>query len=139
MPWLIGIDEAGYGPNLGPMVQSSVAIFLPDSGLELWEVLAPAVRRAEENDEDRLLIDYSKKVNDGTNGFRRLERGVLAARAQDVVLPFSLADLLNGYWHDGCRCELLREPWFDLTSVLPFDAPLESVLSAGSALHTSLK
>ena len=30
MPWVVGIDEAGYGPNLGPLVQSAVALRLPD-------------------------------------------------------------------------------------------------------------
>ena len=31
MPWVVGIDEAGYGPNLGPLVQSAVALRLPDA------------------------------------------------------------------------------------------------------------
>ena len=25
MPWIVGIDEAGYGPNLGPFVMTAVA------------------------------------------------------------------------------------------------------------------
>ena len=32
MPWLIGVDEAGYGPNLGPLVVAAT----------LWHVGAPA-------------------------------------------------------------------------------------------------
>src|SRR5262249_37174349 len=38
MAWLIGIDEAGYGPNLGPLVMSSVAWRVPARllGANLW-------------------------------------------------------------------------------------------------------
>ena len=28
--WVVGIDEAGYGPNLGPLVQAAVGLYLPD-------------------------------------------------------------------------------------------------------------
>jgi hypothetical protein len=139
MPWLIGIDEAGYGPNLGPMVQSSVAVFVPDPATALWETLAACVRRAHDDADDRLLIDDSKKVHDGANGFHRLERGVLATRAEEVILPFALSDMLHGYLHEDCRDELLREPWFDLTAVLPFEAPLDSILASGKSLHAGLK
>ena len=36
MPYLIGTDEAGYGPNLGPLVISTTAWRLPDDGLGAW-------------------------------------------------------------------------------------------------------
>ena len=45
MPWLIGIDEAGYGPNLGPFVMSATLFQVPDGqGHNLWKPLRPAVR-----------------------------------------------------------------------------------------------
>ena len=31
MPWLMGIDEAGYGPNLGPFVMSAALFHVPES------------------------------------------------------------------------------------------------------------
>jgi ribonuclease HII len=138
MPWLIGIDEAGYGPNLGPMVQSSVPVFVPEEEPGLWESLAKVVRRAHDFDDGRLLIDDSKKVNEGANGFSRLERGVLAALAEEAVLPLSLGDFLRRYAIVESHSELLREPWFDVTVVMPDEAGLEIVLKAGKSLHHGL-
>ena len=62
MPWVVGIDEAGYGPNLGPLVQAAVALRLPDDDLAGWTTLKPWVRRAHERDDGRLLIDDSKAL-----------------------------------------------------------------------------
>jgi hypothetical protein len=38
-----------------------------------------AIRKSEHEDDGRLLIDDSKKVNEGPHGLARLERGVLTA------------------------------------------------------------
>ncbi len=77
MPWVVGIDEAGYGPNLGPLVQAAVALYLPDGDHAGWETLKPVVRRCGEKADGRLLIDDSKKVY--TRG------GLRCARARCVV------------------------------------------------------
>src|SRR5947209_10211169 len=84
MPWLVGIDEAGYGPNLGPVVLTSVAVRLPDGLPPVAELLRPVVRRAAEPDDGRLLIDDSKQVYVGPHGLAKLERGVLPVLAPEV-------------------------------------------------------
>jgi hypothetical protein len=138
MPWLIGIDEAGYGPNLGPMVQSSVAVHLPDVQANLWDLLAVAVRRAGDKADSRLIIDDSKKVHEGIHGVARLERGVLAALANELILPCDVGCILKLIGSDDSRAELLREAWFDVTMNLPLEVGLESVLNAGRDLRIGL-
>ncbi|MFL5330673.1 MAG: hypothetical protein ACJ8C4_17365 [Gemmataceae bacterium] len=117
MAWVVGIDEAGYGPNLGPMVQSAVAIRVAKPKADLWHILRTVARRAAEDDDGRLAIDDSKAVYQGPGGLNRLEEGVLAAFPS--VWAMSLHPWLQ------CACvtgadDLAAESWFDPT----FDLPL---------------
>jgi ribonuclease HII len=77
MPWVVGIDEAGYGPNLGPLVQACAGLYLPDDDLTGWQTLKSVVRRMNEPKDDRLVIDDSKVVYT-KGGLEELERTVLA-------------------------------------------------------------
>ena len=40
MPWHIGIDEAGYGPNMGPLLQTAVGVRFPAKPRDGWRALA---------------------------------------------------------------------------------------------------
>lgn len=105
MPWVVGIDEAGYGPNLGPLVQAAVALRLPDDDPAGWETLKPWVRRCHERADDRLLIDDSKKVYAQPGGLAKLERAVLAGLGH--VTPVTFTGLLP-----TVAPELADEVWF---------------------------
>src|SRR6266511_1579450 len=80
MAWRIGIDEAGYGPNLGPLVMTAVACRVPDEAdADLWQLLGHGVRRHGERDDGRPIVADSKLVYSTARGLGQLERTVLAA------------------------------------------------------------
>lgn len=116
MSWVVGIDEAGYGPNLGPLVQAAVALRLPDTDLAGWETLRSVVRRCGEKADGRLLIDDSKSVYT-RHGLEALERGVwsiTSASAQTIHTFLWGHDELPGWGLD-----LHQEFWFSGDDSLP--------------------
>src|SRR5207248_2854477 len=121
MAWIIGIDEAGYGPNLGPLVMTAAACQVPDrlAGANLWHVLRRAVRRGEDDKDSRLLIDDSKIVYSTGRGLLGLEVGVLATlwRAPASIAA-DLAALLEWTCPDS-RADLHGEPWYRGRSTVP--------------------
>jgi ribonuclease HII len=120
MAWIIGIDEAGYGPNLGPFVMTSVACRVPDpcQDANLWHLLRPSVRRSTDADEGQLLIDDSKLVYT-TRGLAGLERGVLAALGRAYARPAACLDALIEWVCPADREELRREVWYRGDQTLP--------------------
>jgi ribonuclease HII len=116
MPWVVGIDEAGYGPNLGPLVQAAVALNLPAGDPAGWAALKSVVRRTHEKPDARLLVDDSKKVY-ARGGLEALERGVWSIAAAD---PHSLRDFLwSGDTVPAWGEDLRAEAWFDGEDLVP--------------------
>lgn len=80
MAILIGIDEAGYGPLLGPLVVSMAVFELPQEYLRanLWKILNTAVSAGKKGLSGRLLITDSKKAYTPASGVGHLRRTVLS-------------------------------------------------------------
>src|SRR3954471_9990760 len=95
MRWM-GIDEAGYGPNLGPLVMTAVIAEGPgEVPPDLWGELASTVARAG-GAADRLWVDDSKAILKGGRGRERLEAACLATLgASGRALPGSFGSLLE--------------------------------------------
>jgi hypothetical protein len=115
MPWIVGIDEAGYGPNLGPLVQAAVAARVPGDAGCLWERLGDGVRRANDPDDGRVLIDDSKLVHAGPHKLARLERGVVGVVADCQPV----GQLLGGSACGASLTDLAGEHWYEPTESLP--------------------
>jgi ribonuclease HII len=129
MAWIVGIDEAGYGPNLGPFVMSSVACRAPDELLEanLWQCLPGVVCQGKEQP-DRLLIDDSKIVNSSVRGLANLERGVLSILWRREPPACCLADYLSTCCVAGLD-DVRAEPWFKGAGLVPEQNLLSELLA----------
>src|SRR5262245_58648606 len=139
MPWHIGIDEAGYGPNMGPLLQTAVGVRFPVKPRDPWRLLAKAVRRHGEGDDDdlRVVIDDSKKVYAPPNGLQRLERGVLAALCPpDTPWPVPVGHFL-AYVAPSALDHLIAEPWFDECDLLPAMCDPTTIGAATEMFHTA--
>jgi len=84
MAILAGIDEAGLGPLLGPLVLSMTVFRAeePDRLRDLWRTLRRGVARARSRRRGgRIVVDDSKKVYRAGAGFPDLEESALALAA----------------------------------------------------------
>ncbi|HEY3243307.1 MAG TPA: hypothetical protein VGM03_08140 [Phycisphaerae bacterium] len=97
MAVIAGIDEAGYGPLLGPLVVSGVVFqTAPDLAERcLWKTLSASIGRRPTKKGRRLPIADSKVLYDRQAGLWTLERSALVMLAASLDRPASLRALLR--------------------------------------------
>ena len=137
---LIGIDEAGYGPILGPLVISAAAFEVPTSSAKacLWETLKTSVSPTTSSRKSRIPILDSKKLFCRGNGLAKLERSVLAVMTAWRGLPPSLHGLL-GLLCPDLPVKLRDYPWYrDADPALPREADAGGIRLAASMLLRDL-
>lgn len=111
-----GIDEAGLGPVLGPLLVSATAFDIddPQAGQSMWQLLSSAVSRKPGKRAGRIAIADSKKLynRQKADGILHLERGVLTMLAGLKSGVRSLGDLLAAVCPGALGC-LGQYPWYD--------------------------
>ncbi|MDM8006309.1 MAG: hypothetical protein QUV05_09220 [Phycisphaerae bacterium] len=148
---VVGIDEAGYGPLLGPLVVSATAFDVPlavlkkavdpADGPDLWKLLTDSVTRKASKRDPRLAVADSKKLHGkggGKHGLLLLERAVLAFLMQVGDMPASLRELLRSFCPQVLG-QLAGYPWYQGADVaLPVDCGPDAVALQSNALRRSL-
>lgn len=130
---LIGLDEAGYGPNLGPLVVGASAWRVSGAPpVDLYDLLSDGITCDPSEAPDKLLIADSKSVYKPGGGLAGLERVVLpaceSARDWRSLIKQLQADPFGA--HD-------RAPWrTGFNASLPIDADPNDIASSHDALRS---
>jgi len=148
---IVGIDEAGYGPILGPLVVSATAFDVPvgimsalkdpADGPDLWKLLSASVAMKPSRRKPRLAVADSKKLYSGCNSERGL---VLLERAAQVFLrqrgepPATLRELLGHVCPEVCK-QLDDYPWYTGGDVsLPVECRWDDLGTQHNAVSSNL-
>lgn len=112
-----GIDEAGYGPMLGPLCIAATVFALPDhdpaaGAPNLWSLLDSAVCRKRNDKRNRIAVDDSKLLKGAKDAaahpLRHLERGVLAFHH---TVPISTEDQQTPTAAPAAKQHVRAEQW----------------------------
>ena len=146
MALLVGVDEAGYGPHLGPLVVAAAGLHFSGDALpdpDLWDALRPHVHKRPGGASGRVVICDSKIAYGGTGDLAVLERTVLGFLAASGPRPKSLGRLLQATGvnspagRDGA--DRAMRPWDKPEELaLPVAAHAEDIASAAERLLSVL-
>jgi len=148
LAYLIGTDEAGYGPNLGPLVVSATVWQIEDdeTDVDLYERLEAAVTRhppaARELNDPRIAIADSKALYNAARGLAALERSVLAVLGATDRCSESWRAVWSHLAPDAIPA-LDSLPWYagfdrPLPIVSTLDAPSDRSLTASERFRAAL-
>lgn len=140
MSIIVGIDEAGYGPTLGPLVVTATIFDSPGvKECDLWELLNDIVSKKSSKNRESIVVNDSKKLYSRSKGFGVLEESVLAFLFNLKDIRKSFKELITDF-SDLKDNDFNIYPWYCNKDVLiPVDSKMENILKLSDALRLCLK
>jgi ribonuclease HII len=136
--YLIGIDEAGYGPSLGPLVVTAVVFQTPSPDIDLWKSLNK-VTSNKSYCPNKIPVCDSKAIYQPNRGIKALETAVLAFAsliAETVPNSLTIKQFIQKV-HYGDIDRISSLPWYEKYAGIPI--PLKADKKQISELSGRLK
>ena len=135
MTFQIGTDEAGYGPNLGPLTVTGTMWQTNEPDSDLYEVLSKAVSNsASKSTPKRLFLADSKQVYGASKKISSLELPVLAVLYSLFNrIPHSWLELIELICGDSAVANAPQQSWLlGRELALPIAADRDEIYSLGA-------
>ena len=137
MVYVLGTDEAGYGPNLGPLCIAATAWEMPDGAdvESLYERLASVICSELSEAGEKLTIADSKALYKAGGSLELLERGVLVALACLGRSPRCWREIWEALDRE-CLSQIDDQPWHqEFEETLPLHSDLAAIAAAAAMLQ----
>lgn len=141
MPFLIGTDEAGYGPNLGPLTITGTLWESAHPDTDLYELLSPLVSAHASKKASRPTIQIadSKRVYSSSGSIQKLETSVLSLLySLTGKIPENWRQLVNSVCPQDSQDHLADQTWLlNQDLALPLKSGIPSIKYLGNDFRES--